>query len=127
MADFVSKKFPAELLLGQLSSSISDEGIRSILRQAFDSIDAEYFESMGEFLAKRMVMRFDHRIRPDDPTLVKLDAKTVCGSSSVVAVLLNETKLFVASVGDTRAVVCSLRPEGTLKALPLTIDHVIGR
>ena len=74
-----------------------------------------------------MVMRFDQRVRPDDPTLVKLDAKTVCGASCAVAVLLNETKLFVASVGDTRAVVCSLRPEGNLKALPLTIDHVIGR
>ena len=74
-----------------------------------------------------MVMRFDQRVRPDDPTLLKLDAKTVCGASCAVAVLLNETKLFVASVGDTRAVVCSLRPEGNLKALPLTIDHVIGR
>ena len=74
-----------------------------------------------------MVMRFDQRVRSDDPTLLKLDAKTVCGASCAVAVLLNETKLFVASVGDTRAVVCSLRPEGNLKALPLTIDHVIGR
>ena len=97
------------------------------MRQAFESIDGEYFSTIGEYLAKRMVMRFDQRVRPDDPTLVKLDAKTVCGASCAVAVLLNETKLFVASVGDTRAVVCSLRPEGTLKALPLTIDHVIGR
>lgn len=96
------------------------------MRQAFESIDGEYFSTIGEYLAKRMVMRFDQRVRPDDPTLAKLDAKTVCGASCVVAVLLNETKLFVASVGDTRAVVCSLRPEGTLKALPLTIDHVIG-
>ena len=97
------------------------------MRQAFESIDGEYFSTIGEYLAKRMVMRFDQRVRPDDPTLAKLDARTVCGASCVVAVLLNETKLFVASVGDTRAVVCSLRPEGTLKALPLTIDHVIGR
>ena len=113
--------------MGQLSGSISDEGIRSILRLAFESIDGEYFSTIDEYLASRMVMRLDQRVRPDDPNLAKLEAKSMCGASCVVAILLNETKLLVASVGDTRAVVCSLRPEGTLKALPLTIDHVIGR
>ena len=35
-------------------------------------------------------------------------------------------KLFVANVGDTRAVLCSQLPSGEVRVTKLTVDHVLG-
>ena len=35
-------------------------------------------------------------------------------------------KLFVANVGDTRAVLCSQLPSGELRVTKLSVDHVLG-
>jgi TAK1-binding protein 1 len=39
--------------------------------------------------------------------------------------LIDNSRLFVANVGDTQAVVARQLPDGQLKAIPLTVDHVL--
>ena len=47
------------------------------------------------------------------------------GCSATAAVIVNK-KLFVANVGDTRAVLCSQLPSGELRVTKLSVDHVLG-
>ena len=122
VSDFIHKKIPAELCLGQVSPHSTDDAIRDVLRQAFISIDRDYFNFIDEILAKRMAKRLDN---PTDPNLVQLDHEAMSGASATVAVVLNNKKLFVANTGDVRAVICSLKPDGDVRALPLSIDHLV--
>ena len=39
--------------------------------------------------------------------------------------LIDNNRLFVGNVGDTQAVVARQLPDGQVKAIPLTVDHVI--
>ncbi len=52
-----------------------------------------------------MVLKQDSHLKPDDPTLLRLEAQVAIGASAALAVILNK-KLFVAGCGDTRAVLC---------------------
>ena len=122
VSDFAVKKLPAELCLGQVSHHSTDEAVREALRQSFIYLDREYFNFIGEKLAFRMAKRLEN---PSDPNLLQLDMETLIGASASVSVLLNNQKLFVANAGDIRAVVCSLKPDGDVKALPLSIDHLV--
>ena len=71
----------------QVSKNSSDEVIRDVLRQTFASVDREYFESISESLASRVVLRFDAP-KADDPTLAMLDAATITGASATVGEIL---------------------------------------
>ena len=66
-----------------MSKNSSDEVIRDVLRQTFASVDREYFESISESLASRVILRFDAP-KADDPTLAMLDAATITGASATV-------------------------------------------
>jgi len=116
VADFVTKRIPAELLWGQLNPEKSDEAVKDTLRQAFISADKEYFESIGDKLAARMVMRSDPQYSSSSQ-LRELDDRVRSGASAVLAAVLKD-RLFVASVGDCRAL---LYRNGEI--LPLSIDH----
>lgn len=123
VSDFAIKKLPAELCLGQVSQNSTDEAVREALRQSFKTLDQEYFNFIGEKLALRMAVGLEN---PNDPRLLQLDMETLVGASAAVSVLLNNKKLFVANAGDVRTVLCTTRPNGDVKALPLFIDHSIN-
>jgi len=124
VADFVMKRLPAEILFGQLTDNSSDEIVKDILKQAFVCVDKEYFESIGDKLAHRMMMKSDPQFA-NDSKLKDLDNLVAAGCSATVALTLNN-KLFVGNVGDCQAILCTLEPTGVLKVIPLSIDHVLG-
>jgi len=127
VSDFAMKRLPAELLLGQLSHNSSDDAVRDVLRQAFVNVDREYIESTMEAIKARIVLREDHREASEDRDrkLRELDLQARIGCSATAAVIVNK-KLFVANVGDTRAVLCSQLPSGELRVTKLSVDHVLG-
>ena len=123
VAEFIIKKLPAELCLGQVSQHTPDDAIREVLRQSFVSIDREYFNCIDEKLAQRLAKRLEN---PTDPQLVQLDLETLSGASATISVMLNDKKIFVANSGDVRAIICSVKSDGDVKALPLSVDHLIS-
>ena len=63
---------------------------------------------------------------PDsDQNLQRLELQPQIGASATVAIVLNH-KLFVANVGDTCAIVCDQLPNGDVKVIRLSVDHVVG-
>jgi len=116
VADYVRKRIPAELLWGQLTPEKSDEEVKDVLRQTFVNVDKEYFESIGEILAKRMVMKCDQEY--DESDILK-DAEDIVkqGAVGILCVIL-KNRLFMASVGDCGAVLCR-----DTEFIPLFCNH----
>ena len=67
-----------------MSKNSTDDVVRDVLRQAFASVDREYFESISESLASRVVLRFDAPNNRNDATLAMLDTATVTGASATI-------------------------------------------
>ena len=88
MADFVMKRLPAELLLGQLVPDLPPEMVREQLKQAFISVDREYFGIIGDRLAARMVMRGEEDRPGRQSQLAELEEQISSGCVAAVALLL---------------------------------------
>ncbi|KAG8233344.1 hypothetical protein J437_LFUL010894 [Ladona fulva] len=132
-AKFAFQKMAAEILLGQLSGKSSDEEVREILRQAFIAVEKGYLESIDDRLAQRTGLRCEipQGASPSEafrnfPQLVgvleSLDAEVSAGTTAVVA-LVYAGKLFVANVGDPRALLCRTDSNGVLRVVQLSVDH----
>ena len=87
VADYIMKRLPAELVLGQMVPDITDEQVRELIKQVFVSIDREYFGSIGEQLAARMVMRVEGE-QSNSARLKELEQLVSSGCSATIAVVL---------------------------------------
>ena len=116
VADYIMKRLPAELVLGQMVPDITDEQVKELIKQVFVSIDREYFGSIGEQLAARMVMR-----QYED----KQEQFISSGCSATIAVIL-ENRIFLANIGDCQAFLCYRNPDSSdLRVSKVSIDHNI--
>lgn len=66
-----------------MCSESSDSEVHEVLRQAFASVDREYFESISENLASRVIHKFESN-DSNDSTLALLDADTLTGASATI-------------------------------------------
>lgn len=54
-----------------------------------------------------------------------INTELSCGSSAVVA-LIHLNQLYVANVGDSRALLCRTDQDGVLRVIQLSQDHVLS-
>lgn len=54
-----------------------------------------------------------------------INTELSCGSTAVVA-LIYKGRLFVANVGDSRALLCKTDSEGVMRVIQLSQDHVLS-
>lgn len=127
---FAKEKMPAEILLGQLfENSSEEEAVREVLRQAFLSVEKEYFaDCIGQQLAERtnilaeMPIPHGRSLYECSPVLAKLNHEVASGTTAVV-VLIFHGKLYVSNVGNSRALLCRMDGEGVLRVGQLSVDH----
>ena len=128
VADYIMKRLPAELVLGQISMDTTDDQIKEQLKQAFVSIDNEYFGSIGEKLAARMVMRSDGRHGDQNHCkLEEIEQFVSSGCSATIAVVINN-KIFVSNIGDCQAFLCyntNDEDEDDIQVTNVSIDHTL--
>lgn len=120
---------PAEILLGQLPDNSSEETVREVLRQAFLSVEKEYFSDfIGQHLAERTTLLSEmpepmgHNLYECSPVLGRLNQEVTPGTTAVV-VLIFHGKLYVSNVGNSRALLCRTDSEGVLRVGQLSVDH----
>ncbi|OXU29520.1 hypothetical protein TSAR_003832 [Trichomalopsis sarcophagae] len=132
-ATFAMQRMAAEILLGQLNGKSTDEEVKEVLRQAFIAVERGYMDSMGDLLAERMSLQFE---MPDGlnvyeayqkcPDLVHklnlINYELSAGTSAVVALVYNN-RLYVANVGDSRALLCKTDSNQVLRVIQMTVDH----
>ncbi|KAI5631011.1 protein phosphatase 2C domain-containing protein [Phthorimaea operculella] len=104
-ARFIMQRMAAEILFPPPSANNSDEEIRDRLRNAFTSNQQNY-----ESILNR---------------LKEIDQHLSGGATVVIALVLNN-KLFVANVGETRALLCRTDDNSVLRVVQLTVDHSLN-
>ncbi|KAK1886494.1 TGF-beta-activated kinase 1 and MAP3K7-binding protein 1, partial [Dissostichus eleginoides] len=118
VASFASQCLTAELLLGQLNSSHSDSDVRRILTQAFDVVEKSYFETIDDALAEKL----SSQGQKVQERLKELELEVSGGATAVVALILND-KLYIASVGTNRALLCKSSSDGQNQVLQIGRPH----
>ncbi|XP_032675271.1 TGF-beta-activated kinase 1 and MAP3K7-binding protein 1-like [Odontomachus brunneus] len=132
-ANFAMQRIAAEILLGQLNGKSTDEEVKEVLRQAFIAVEKGYMESIGDLLAERASLQFDipdglnsYETYQKFPELVDklntLNCELSTGTSAVVA-LVYKGRLYVANVGDSRALLCKTDSNQVLRVVQLSVDH----
>ncbi|XP_070580706.1 TGF-beta-activated kinase 1 and MAP3K7-binding protein 1-like [Ptychodera flava] len=131
---FAAQRMPAELLLGQLRTDTNDDGeIKAILKQAFNGVEKGFFQSMDEALAEKTNLKLqipeglsDYEVYQQYPESVnrlqQLESEINGGTTAIVTLIVNN-KLYVANVGDSRAILVRADEEGHLKVQQLSVDH----
>ncbi|KAJ8386113.1 hypothetical protein AAFF_G00177070 [Aldrovandia affinis] len=133
VANFVSQRLTAELLLGQLNSSHSDTDVRRILLQAFDVVEKSYFETIDDSLAEKANLQSQlpegvlfHQLSPQNQKLSErlgmLEQEVSGGATAVVALILNN-KLYIANVGTNRALLCKSSSDGQNQVIQIGRAH----
>lgn len=136
VANFAAQKLPAELILGQLKDDFEDEDVRNQLHDSFDCLSKAFVEDlindslMDKFKLeshlegenrKEAAMKYPSLFND----LEKLERDIAGGCSAAIA-LIHKSKLFIANVGDTRALLCRGDESGDLALVQLSVDHTIS-
>nr|CAD7260591.1 unnamed protein product [Timema shepardi] len=132
-ATFALERMAAEILLGQLTGKSTDEEIKEVLRQAFITVERGYLESVDDCLAQRTSLQYEipDNLTPYEayqkfPHLVdklnSLNLELSSGTTAVVS-LVYGGRLYVANVGDSRALLCRTDANGVLRVVQLSVDH----
>ncbi|XP_011505177.1 PREDICTED: TGF-beta-activated kinase 1 and MAP3K7-binding protein 1-like isoform X2 [Ceratosolen solmsi marchali] len=130
---FAMQRMTAEILLGQLNDKTTDEEVKEVLRQAFISVERGYNDSIGDLLAERTSLQCDipdglnsYEAYQKFPDVVNklntLNCELSAGTSAIV-VLIYRGKLYVANVGDGRALLCKTDSNQVLRVVQLSADH----
>ncbi|XP_069545657.1 TGF-beta-activated kinase 1 and MAP3K7-binding protein 1 isoform X3 [Brachyistius frenatus] len=126
VASFASQCLTAELLLGQLKSSRTDNDVRKILTQAFDVVEKSYFKTIDDALAEKA--HLSNYLLPHNENqkvqerLKELEQEVSGGATAVVALILNN-KLYIANVGTNRVLLCKSSSDGQNQVLQIGRPH----
>ncbi|CAH3039782.1 unnamed protein product [Pocillopora meandrina] len=133
-SDFTVQRLPAELLLGQLTADMNDEQIKGAIRQAFIVVEKGFFQSLDDALAEKTEIQLSmpeglssyeaYQQFPDEVARMQALQDEISGGTTAVVALIFQNKLFVANVGDSRALLCRETPEGSISVTQLSVDHV---
>ncbi|CAK8678257.1 TGF-beta-activated kinase 1 and MAP3K7-binding protein 1-like [Clavelina lepadiformis] len=135
-AHFASERLPAELLLGQLTYHVNETSVKNILQQAFSVVERGFFESIDNELARKthLQSQLPDRLPPGlaekrFPGVVQqikdLNDAIKGGTTAVVALVVNN-QLYVANVGDSRALLCQRDQHGRLDIQQISANHDIN-
>ncbi|KAL1138196.1 hypothetical protein AAG570_009888 [Ranatra chinensis] len=130
---FAYSGLAAELLLDQLNGKNTDEEIKEVLRQAFLAVENSYLASLDDKVAERTGLQYEipeeltpYEVFQKYPRVVQklraLNSELSCGTAVVLALVLGE-RLFVANVGNSRALLCRTDENGVLRVIQLSVDH----
>ncbi|XP_014212865.1 TGF-beta-activated kinase 1 and MAP3K7-binding protein 1-like [Copidosoma floridanum] len=135
VADFAMQRLAAEILLGQLNGLTTDEEIKEVLRQAFIAVERSYMDTIEELIAEKTSLQCDiptgmnsYKAFKSFPEIVnklnRINCELSSGASAIVALVFNG-KLYVANVGDCRALLCKADENQSLRIAQLSIDHTL--
>ncbi|KAK7111479.1 TGF-beta-activated kinase 1 and MAP3K7-binding protein 1-like [Littorina saxatilis] len=135
VADFAAQRMPAELLLGQLQNKTTDAEINEALRQAFMAVENVYFESTDGLIAAKTMAQDELPAGissyeacsqyPEVYNKLQQLEQQLQGGTTATLVLIYNNKLYVANVGDSRALLVKTAQDGVLTVMQLSNDHTI--
>ncbi|XP_077294109.1 TGF-beta-activated kinase 1 and MAP3K7-binding protein 1-like isoform X2 [Arctopsyche grandis] len=136
MSQSVIQKIANDILQSQLNDRHTDEDIKDFLRNAFLSVEKAYIESINSLIVERNSLQYalpkhldQEKFNKSHANIVdrlkKIDEHLSIGVTSAIA-LVHKEKLFVANIGDSRALLCKTDANCVLRVVQLSIDHSLN-
>ncbi|XP_052866439.1 TGF-beta-activated kinase 1 and MAP3K7-binding protein 1-like [Anopheles cruzii] len=134
VAEYALQGLAADLLLGQLNSCHTDEAVKELMRQSFNSVEKGYLDSINTHVARKTAIQMQlsadgmnqYEISQQfENVLQKLDwinNELSIGASAVVG-LIHRSHLYLGNIGNCRALLCKTGEHDTLTVTQLSIDH----
>ncbi|XP_012551629.2 tak1 isoform X1 [Bombyx mori] len=130
-ARLIMQRMAAEILFPPPSAN-TDEEIRDRLRNAFVSVEKAYIENYDGMIAERTSLQYQLQTSSETQNrqiilsrLKEID-QHLSGGATVVVALVHKNKLFVANVGESRALLCRTDDNSVLRVVQLTVDHSLN-
>ncbi|XP_041985448.1 TGF-beta-activated kinase 1 and MAP3K7-binding protein 1-like [Aricia agestis] len=131
-ARFIMQRMAAELLFPPPSINNSEDEIRERLRNAFVSVEKAYIENYDGMIAERTSLQY--RLQTLNETQISQNCDNILlrlkeidqhlsGGATVALALVHNDRLYVANVGETRALLCKTDDNSVLRVVQLTVDH----
>ncbi|XP_055902338.1 TGF-beta-activated kinase 1 and MAP3K7-binding protein 1-like [Eupeodes corollae] len=127
VAKMAMQRIAAEIILGQLIDKRTDEEVHDVLRQAFQTVEKSYQESIDGLLAKYAVLRcqiadnvgiYEEIVR----NLESIEQELAIGASAAICLIYN-SRLFICNVGTCRVLLCRTDANHTSRAIQFSVDH----
>lgn len=133
-AYFAAQRMPAEILLDQLKGVETDKDIKDVLRRAFCTVEKGFFESIDDLLAEKVNLECQlkeagmyatYQNSPHIIECLRTISSEISGGTTAVVALIIKNKLYVANVGNSRAVLCKIDQNNLIHVQQLSVDHDI--
>ncbi|KAL4710044.1 hypothetical protein ACJJTC_011629 [Scirpophaga incertulas] len=130
-ARFIMQRMAAELYFPSPSANDSDEETRERLRNAFLAVEKAYIENYDGLIAERTSLQYQLLQTMNEQQkghivgrLKEID-QHLSGGASVALALVRNGRLFVANVGEARALLGRADHNMVLRVVQLTLDHAL--
>lgn len=118
---------PAEIIFDQLRDKNTDEEIRHVLKQSFNSLEKTYHNSIDNLLAQKTCFQCniaEHQGNEED-TISKLKdiERRLNVGASIALCLKNNNKLYICNVGTCRVLLCKIDENKAPRVIQFSVDH----
>lgn len=133
-ASFAAQHLVSEIYFGSpLNDEMTDDEIKRLLVQSYDAVEKEYFaEAIACKIAEKTTLELriqgmaSYEAASKYPEIVQQLNKIssdVSDGTTAITCLIHNNKIYIANVGDSRAILCRKDSSGNYIAQQLSTDH----
>uniref|UniRef100_A0A1B0GHI4 Putative tgf-beta-activated kinase 1 and map3k7-binding protein 1-like isoform x1 n=1 Tax=Lutzomyia longipalpis TaxID=7200 RepID=A0A1B0GHI4_LUTLO len=133
VAHLAIQRIAAEIAFGGLSGKSSEEEVKEVLRQTFLAVEKTYLETIDALLARKAFRQYEipegisqyeisQKYQHILDELKQINEELSVGTSVVIALICHK-KLYIANIGNCRALLCKSDANNVLRVVQLSVDH----
>uniref|UniRef100_A0A1B0EYZ2 Uncharacterized protein n=1 Tax=Phlebotomus papatasi TaxID=29031 RepID=A0A1B0EYZ2_PHLPP len=133
VAHLAIQRIAAEIAFGGISGKSNEEEVKEVLRQTFITVEKTYLETIDSLLAKKAFRQYEipegisqyeisQKYKNILDELKQINEELSVGTSVVIALICHK-KLYIANIGNCRALLCKNDANNVLRVVQLSVDH----
>lgn len=127
------QRIAAEITFGGITGKSNEEEVKEVLRQTFITVEKTYLETIDSLLARKTFRQYEipegisqyeisQKYKNILDELKQINEELSVGTSVVIALICHK-KLYIANIGNCRALLCKNDANNVLRVVQLSVDH----